>query len=432
MRINAIYQVENINQFKKQLIAWASNFEQSAVLLGDADDSQGKYMQYDMLVGVEALSEISPETNSFDALESYQTETKDWLFGYFSYDLKNELEELCSDNSDKLHFPLLHFFQPKWVFKIKDNKVEIQFHESIERKKMQQIFGDIMQFKIPHDKNKNYSVKSKIAKEDYLQSVKKLQEHIQRGDIYEVNFCQEYFCEEAVLNPITVFTDLYSISESPFACYYRYQHCHIMSASPERFIKKMGKKLISQPIKGTRKRGASLEEDEQLKLSLYNCPKERSENVMIVDLVRNDLSRSASKSTVQVEELFGIYSFPQVHQMISTVVSELKDGFSGVEAIRYAFPMGSMTGAPKIRAMELIEKFESTKRGVYSGSVGYFTPEGDFDFNVVIRSVLYNSTSRYASFMVGSAITTKAIPEQEYEECLIKAKAMFKVLGHAS
>lgn len=431
MRLTATYQLGNVEQFKKQLSAWASQFEQSAVLLGDTAASQGKYLQYDMLVGVDALSEIIPTHHSFDALEKYQQETQDWLFGYFSYDLKNELEDLSSDNSDGLQFPQMHFFQPKWVIVVEGNTVRIHFPEKSERKEMHQLFGAIMQHQVHEWSSHVPKVQAKLTKEDYLLAVQKLQEHIQRGDIYEVNFCQEYFAANATLNPASVFNDLYAISEPPFACYYRYKDCHLMSASPERFLKKEGQKLISQPIKGTRKRGQTLAEDEQLKTELYNCPKERSENVMIVDLVRNDLSRTAAKGSVEVEELFGIYSFQQVHQMISTISSELKEGVSGVDALRCAFPMGSMTGAPKIRAMELIEEYESTKRGLYSGSVGYFTPHGDFDFNVVIRSILYNEKAKYASFMVGGAITAQAIPEQEYEECLVKAKAMFEVLGHA-
>lgn len=431
MRLTATYHLDNVEDFKKQVSAWSSEFKKSAVLLGDTDASQGKYLQCDMLVGVDALSEIVPANNSFDALEKYQQQTQDWLFGYFSYDLKNELENLSSYNTDGLQFPQMHFFQPKWVIVVKGNTVKIHFPENLERKEIHQVFGQIMRHEAHHSRSDVPKVQAKLRKSDYLEAVQKLQEHIQRGDIYEVNFCQEYFAEETTLNSISVFNDLYAISEPPFACYYRYNDYHLMSASPERFLKKEGEKLISQPIKGTRKRGQNTTEDEQLKSELFHCPKERSENVMIVDLVRNDLSRTAAKSSVKVEELFGVYSFRQVHQMISTITSQLKQGVSGLEAIRCAFPMGSMTGAPKIRAMQLIEEYESTKRGLYSGSVGYFTPEGNFDFNVIIRSIVYNAKRKYASFMVGGAITAKSIPELEYQECLIKAKAMFQVLGHA-
>lgn len=192
---------------------------------------------------------------------------------------------------------------------------------------------------------------------------------------------------------------------------------------------KRGNKLISQPIKGTAKRGVNEVEDEALKQELRTQAKELQENVMIVDLVRNDLTRSAKQGTVKTEELYTIHSFKQVHQMISTVVCELRDDIGAVEAIKNTFPMGSMTGAPKFSAMQLMEQYELTKRGVYSGAIGYFDPDNDFDFNVVIRSLLYNSAENYLSFHAGSAITYHADPEKEYDECLLKAKAIMEVLG---
>lgn len=430
MRQSATYHIVDVEQFKSKLTAWAAQFERSAVLLGNTDASQGLYLENELLVGVEALSEILPNTNSFEKLRKYQEEKQDWLFGFLSYDLKNELEDLQSNHLDELQFPNMHFFQPKWVFEIRGNQVIIHFPVEMARQEMQQVFGQIMQFQPHYWESVVPAVKARISKETYLQQVAKLQEHIQRGDIYEVNFCQEFYVEGAVLHSLATFEKLNAISEPPFAAYYRLGKKHLMCASPERFVKKIGEKLISQPIKGTRRRGLDVEEDELLKDELAACPKERSENVMIVDLVRNDLSRTAAKASVQVEELFGIYSFRQVHQMISTITSKLKAGVNGVEAIKHAFPMGSMTGAPKIRAMELIEKYEQTKRGLYSGSLGYITPNGDFDFNVVIRSILYNAEKQYAAFMVGGAITAKANAEQEYDECMVKAKAMFEVLGH--
>ena len=243
-----------------------------------------------------------------------------------------------------------------------------------------------------------------------------------------MNFCHEFYAENAIVDPFEVYLKLNRVSPMPFSCFYRNKDKYLMCASPERFLKKEGSKIISQPIKGTIKRGVTPKEDEALKNQLLNDPKERSENVMIVDLVRNDLSRTAKKGSVKVDELFGIYSFPQVQQMISTVSAEVKEEHHFVDVIKYAFPMGSMTGAPKIKAMELIEKYETTKRGLYSGTAGYITPAGDFDFNVVIRSILYNASEKYLSFTVGNAITHNSISESEYEECLLKAKAMFEVL----
>jgi para-aminobenzoate synthetase component 1 len=218
------------------------------------------------------------------------------------------------------------------------------------------------------------------------------------------------------------------LSKAPFSCYFKFDGKYLLSASPERFLKKQGSKLISMPIKGTARRGKNIEDDLALRRKLLADQKERSENVMIVDLVRNDLSRSSVEGSVKVEELFGIKTFPQVHQMVSTITGVLRDDVHFVDAIRNAFPMGSMTGAPKVRAMELIEQYEKSKRGLYSGAVGYITPEGDFDFNVVIRSLLYNSLNHYLSFHVGSAIVFDSAPEKEYEECLLKAKALIQVL----
>jgi len=239
----------------------------------------------------------------------------------------------------------------------------------------------------------------------------------------------EFFAEETIIDPVATFEALNAISKAPFATFFKNNTHFAMSASPERYLKKMGEKCISQPIKGTSRRFEDREEDELSKINLENDPKERSENIMIVDLVRNDLSKTAQKGTVIVEELCKIYSFLQVHQMISTVTSQINPEFSPADVLKTTFPMGSMTGAPKISAMSCIEELEETKRGLYSGSIGYFTPENDFDFNVIIRSIIYNEAEKYVSFSVGSAITSKSEPENEYEECLLKARAMRLVLN---
>ena len=428
MRQTATYHISDIKSFKKKLSAWASQFKHSAVLQGSVNKNNGLYLNYDMLVGVDALSELNPRQNSFDALFHFHKQKMDWLFGFMSYDLKNEIEDLKSENFDALNFPPLHFFQPKWVFIISKEEVTIHFPHSVNRKEMQLLFKAIMQYEQEEETSNSADIKSRISRSEYIEGFEKLKHHIRRGDIYEVNYCQEFFAENIALNPMGVYHKLFDISEPPFAAYYRCADKHLICASPERFLKKEGSKLISQPIKGTRKRSPLIDEDKRLKEDLLNCPKEQSENVMIVDLVRNDLSRTASPSSVKVEELFGIYSFPQVHQMISTVVSELDKNTQWTEAIRYAFPMGSMTGAPKISAMQLIEDTEVFKRGLYSGAVGYVTPNADFDFNVVIRSILYNATNKYASLPVGSAITINANANDEYEECQLKAKAMLEVL----
>jgi para-aminobenzoate synthetase component 1 len=222
---------------------------------------------------------------------------------------------------------------------------------------------------------------------------------------------------------------LNEISNAPFSAFVKVNGAVIICASPERFIKKAGHQLVSQPIKGTAPRGSTPQEDAALKGGLLNNEKELSENVMITDLVRNDLSKHAARNTVKVDELFGIYSYTQVHQMISTVSAQLNNESDYINAIKDAFPMGSMTGAPKIMAMKLIEQHEQMKRGLYSGALGYIEPNNNYDFNVLIRSIFINSTNNKAQFCVGSAITSDANAEDEYRECLLKAAAMLKVLG---
>jgi para-aminobenzoate synthetase component I len=334
---------------------------------------------------------------------------------------------LKSNNFDGLQFPDLFFFQPKKLFLLKDNQLEIQYLRMCEDE-IENDFEEIKECLVFSAPNSNVQIEQRIAKESYLSKVTKMLEHIHRGDIYEANFCMEFYAENAKIEPLNVYQKLNAISESPFAVYFKNKNHYLLSASPERYLKKEGTKVISQPIKGTSKRVADVVLDEQSKLELSQNPKERSENIMIVDLVRNDLSKTAVKGSVVVEESCKIYTFKQVHQMISTVVSNVAHTVSPTEIIKTTFPMGSMTGAPKISAMQIIESLEETKRGLYSGAVGYFTPNNDFDFNVVIRSILYNSENNYLSFSVGSAITSQSIPEKEYEECLLKAKAMFEVL----
>jgi para-aminobenzoate synthetase component 1 len=377
---------------------------------------------------VDAFTSIQTDyENAFQDLYQYQSQTKDWLFGYLSYDLKNDTEDLQSNNFDGLDFPDLFFFQPKKLFLIKENQVEIQYLRMCDDE-IEADFDEIESIASIIHHPSSINIQQRVSKENYLSKVSKMLEHIHRGDIYEANFCMEFFAENAEIDPLEIYQKLNAISEPPFAVYFKNNFQYLLSASPERYLRKEENKVISQPIKGTAKRSFDLKQDEQLKSDLAQNEKERSENIMIVDLVRNDLSHTATKGSVQVEELCQIYTFKQVHQMISTIVSEVENTTSPIEILRTTFPMGSMTGAPKISAMQIIEELEETKRGLYSGAVGYFTPNGDFDFNVVIRSILYNLENQYLSFSVGSAITSQAIPEMEYEECLLKAKAMFEVL----
>ncbi|HBD25988.1 anthranilate synthase component I family protein [Flavobacterium sp.] len=426
MRTVITKDISPFSDFKNQLLHWANQYREVVFL--DSNQYHQKYSSYDAVLAVDAFTSIKTDyEKAFQDLYQYQSQTKDWLFGYLSYDLKNDTEALHSNNFDGLEFPDLFFFQPKKLFLINGNDVEIQYLRVCDDE-IEADFEEIESIASILHYPSCIKIQQRISKENYLSKVSKMLEHIHRGDIYEANFCMEFYAENAQIEPLEIYQKLNTISEPPFAAYFKNNFQYLLSASPERYLRKEGLKVISQPIKGTARRSFDLEQDEQLKSDLAQNEKERSENIMIVDLVRNDLSQTATKGSVQVEELCQIYTFKQVHQMISTIVSEVENTTSPIEILRTTFPMGSMTGAPKISAMQIIEELEETKRGLYSGAVGYFTPNGDFDFNVVIRSILYNSENQYLSFSVGSAITSQAIPENEYEECLLKAKAMFEVL----
>ncbi|MDB5031500.1 anthranilate synthase component I family protein [Mucilaginibacter sp.] len=417
-----IKQVTDLRLFKQKALQWAAAFDAACYL--DSNNFNDPYSKFDTLIAAGVKDYIVANIGSaFKQLENFRAKNPGWLTGFFSYDLKNEVENLSSSNPDHLTFPDLCFFAPQYLILINGEQVEITADNP------QAIFESIeQQIPITSPAN-NIDLQSRFSKEDYIATVNKIKGHISRGDIYVTNFCQEFFAAGAQIDPLATFLQLNLVSPTPFGTFFKWHDKYILCASPERFLAKRGSKLISQPIKGTAKRGNTKQEDEAIKQQLRNHAKELQENVMIVDLVRNDLTHSAKPGTVKTEELFGIYTFNQVHQMISTVVCELQDGITAVEAIRNTFPMGSMTGAPKINSMRLMEQYERSKRGVYSGAIGYFSPDNDFDFNVVIRTLLYNSAEKYLSFHVGSAITYHADAENEYEECLLKAKAILEVLG---
>lgn len=427
------FSVDDINKFKQNLLSWSQQFE-TAIWL-DSNNYKQQYSSFNCALAVEEFTAIKTDYfNAFDKLKEYQTITKDYIFGYISYDVKNEVEQLTSKNFDGLDFADLYFFQPQKLFFIKDNLVEFHYLKMVDDEidvdfeEIQKSKKGVLDYARTDIEENKIKIKLRIHKDEYHQKVTKVLEHIKKGDIYEANFCQEFFAENATINPLEIYNHLNKISAPPFATFFKNEHQYIISASPERYIKKEGTKIISQPIKGTAKRLLSKIDDQKIASDLARDVKERSENVMIVDLVRNDLSKSAKKGSVKVEELCKVYTFKQVHQMISTVVAEIDQETHPVTILKNTFPMGSMTGAPKVSAMKIIENLEETKRGLYSGTVGYFTPNGDFDFNVIIRSILYNEEKKYISYSVGGAITAKSIVEKEYEECLLKAKAMKYVL----
>lgn len=425
MRTCRTFGIQDPKKIKQALRAWSRSFEHCIWL--DSNDHKDSYSTFDACLAVGKAKSI----HHLDELRKFTDRSEDWLFGYFSYDLKNEFENLVSRNRDELGFPDLYFFQPQKLIILKGGELQFLYLDEVSHEidlDFKAVFLNELDLGFETIDETPIKIKMRIHKEAYFEKAAKFLEHIHRGDIYEANFCQEFFAEEVSLDPWAIHNKLNAISEPPFSAFMRLDDRYLMCASPERYLKKMGTKVISQPIKGTAKRGQTPQKDKKLAENLAKDAKERAENIMIVDLVRNDLSKSAQKGTIQVEELCKVYSYKQVHQMISTIVSKVDEGKSPLDLIAETFPMGSMTGAPKVSAMKIIEELEETKRGLYSGAVGYFAPNGDFDFNVVIRSILYNAETKYVSYSVGSALTARSTPENEYQECLLKAKAMRNVL----
>lgn len=268
-----------------------------------------------------------------------------------------------------------------------------------------------------------------VSKEDYLNKVRQLKQHIQQGNIYEINYCMTFEAFNAKINPFDIYQKLNAISSTPYSSLAKFNKNWIISSSPELFLSKRKNALLTKPIKGTAKRSENKITDEENKNNLHQNLKEQTENIMIVDVCRNDFSKIAKRGSVTVPSKFNIESFKQVHQMESSVSCELNNDVTFDKIINATFPMASMTGAPKIKAMQLGDEFELYNRNAYSGTLGYINSNGDFDLNVLIRSIFYNEDKNYLSFTVGSAITALCDPEKEYEECLLKAKAMIQVLS---
>ena len=428
---NCIFSVTNFTQVKDKVLNWANRFSTFCFLDNHQYQSQLHSVECILAAGVVDFVK-SAAGNAVGSLEQFIENSSNqhietgWLFGHLGYDLKNEIEDVYSSHNDRIQFPDLFFFKPQVVIRFDKRKLIIESKAGDEEKIFHEIFemGESKQVV-----STPVIIQNRMDKEEYISIIQKLKEHILRGDCYEINFCQEFFVDNVRIDPLIVYKNLSNISPNPFSALYKLDDKYLICASPERFLKKQGNKILSQPIKGTSKRMTDRSRDDECKKNLLLSSKDRSENVMVVDLIRNDLSKVCREGTVKVNELFGVYSFPQVHQMISTISGELKEDVSFSKIIRAVFPMGSMTGAPKKKVLELIEKYEKTKRGIFSGAVGYIDPEGDFDFNVVIRSIMYNETNRYLSFQTGSGITYYSDAEKEWEECLLKAEAIRKVLG---
>lgn len=414
--------IADMRGIKQKVLDWLRPFSTFCFL--DNQEYASPLLEVECLAAAGVREKVSGDDAS--ALNNF-FQKKEWLFGHLSYELKNTLHSFsATTKNDKIGFPLLHFFVPEVVIVVKGKTLTVHAEnpEAVCAQLLSQPEGTTALQTSPVD------TAFVLSKEEYIQKIEALQAHILRGDCYEINFCQEAFAEGVQIDPFVVFQKLMQVSPNPFSALYRLQGKYLLCASPERFLTKKGNKLISQPIKGTAQRDlANKEKDDALKTSLQQSKKDKAENVMVVDLVRNDLTKICKPASVKVDELFGVYSFPQVHQMISTVSGELSEDISFSQILEAVFPMGSMTGAPKLSVMKLIEEYEPSARGIFSGSVGYKSPNGDFDFNVVIRSIMYNETEKLLSYQVGSGITFYSDAEKEWEECMLKALAIQKVLS---
>lgn len=427
MHEQSSFVVEDFAQFKIKVLRWAQQFEYSICL--DNHNQLNAYNEVEFVVAVDALRllKLGAESNQFDRFDAFQKEAKSRIFGYFSYDMKNELEDLQSFNIDSLNLPTSCFFEPRYVIEYKEGMCTVNRSTLEALHLLDQInsFDATPNFVACFEAN----WKSRVDQDTYIENVQKIKQAIEEGTVYELNYCRELYAEEVTGSPIENFIQINEQAKAPFSAFLKMGTQYALSFSPERFIQLKGSQLLSQPIKGTVKRSKDSMENRLLKHQLLHDEKERAENVMIVDLVRNDFARSAETGTVKVEELFGIYEFENIIQMISTVSATKRSDVSALSALKNAFPMGSMTGAPKIKAMELIEHYEQSKRGLYSGAIGYMDPSGDFDFNVVIRTLIYDSTSSYLSLHVGGAITYDSDPIKEWLETEIKAKSILQFLG---
>ena len=426
-RFKYIYKIKSCEDILNKLLFISNSVSYINILVSNSESQSNflpkDYVNYDLIAGVDSLHHLRSNKNSLKSLKNFHKKTKDWLFGYISYNLKNEIESFNNnkqDTNDKIHF-----FVPKFLLLVKNTTLEVLTYESKENTdKFINISADF-----EYEKAKKITLSCVESKDKYIKKINLIKENIQRGDIYEMNYCVEFFAKNVKIIPQQLFLELNSTTRSPFAAFMKLNDNFILCASPERFLKKKHSSLISQPIKGTSSRGSTIQQDKSLFHKLNKSEKDISENVMIVDLVRNDLSKISKKSSVHVEDLCNVYGFEYVYQMISTISSQAKSNIHFTDILKSAFPMGSMTGAPKLRAMELIDSYEEKNRNFYSGSLGYIEPNGDFDFNVIIRTIVYNAIQKYLSVGVGGAITAKSDPDLEYKECLIKINPIIKALN---
>jgi para-aminobenzoate synthetase component 1 len=421
-----IFQIQSKELFINKMLNWVDRF--GIFLFLDGNDFEDDRAFSTILAAGSKRSFVCRTDDPLHELQQFYDSSPAWIFGHFTYDFFRYNFPIDSRHLPVIEFPPVFFFEPEVLIRISDSTIEILCDGDSSK-----IFEEINSINALPEKisEQKIHIKNRVSRDDYINTLHSLKAHLQAGDCYEINYCQEFFSESVQLNPYALFLSLMKRSPAPFSVLYKNNNKYCISSSPERFIKKKGCEILSQPMKGTITRGADAQQDAMNKRSLETSEKDQSENVMIVDLVRNDLSRFCKPGSVVVDELFGVHSFPQVHQMISTVRGEMESAQNWTDVFRYCFPMGSMTGAPKKRVIELSDQYEAAARGLYSGSIGYVTPDADMDFNVVIRSVFYDAGNNYLNFWAGGGITISSNPEKEYEESCLKASVIKQILEGA-
>lgn len=389
-------------------------------LFQNCKTTQDRYGEWECLLGLG-----DGQATVLTSWEALKNGPKSWKMGILPYQLKALFQPKCPNPFPaEIEFPEVAFFVPQWVLGLRRNATDWEV-----------LAGEISALPVGSNSKGTETERPFVGKfaanfsrETYLEIVHRLKAHIKEGDFYELNFTQRFWATAKLPNPFEVYRQLTALSPVPFAAYIRFDQQYLICASPERFLRVRQGEIIAQPIKGTAKRGKDKAEDEAVKLTLQQSEKERAENVMIVDLMRNDLYRHAVVNSVQVPYLFEIQTFPQVHQLVSTITARLAPDASVYDLLADAFPPGSMTGAPKVRVMQAIDQYERVQRGAYSGCAGYLTPQDDLDLNVIIRSLVYDAAKGLLSYHVGGAITYDSEPEAEYAECLLKAQAIQQTL----
>lgn len=415
------------DDFHNKLIEWLGGQEVSFCFKGHGWGAHCN-ASFDLYAG----AAIHSMPSRFNEYAEFIESANDFIFTAIPYDFKNKLEDLKSDNIDEVGFVDPVIFIPQITFKILKSNLTVGFLPEYNTKEEVDQLIDKIKNLIPKSigiASKSRTPKQRMNRDSYLERIKTCKQHLTQGDIYQANICQEFYWSDCQLYGPEVFTRGFESNPNPFSVYFKHKHIHCLSWSPERFLSVCDRQIMSQPMKGTAPRGNTPKEDERLKDLLRKSEKDRRENVMIVDMVRNDLSAHATKGSVNVSDLYTIETYPRVHQMHSTVTAEIKQGSLLLDALVAAFPMASMTGAPKIRAMEIIENLEVTKRGLFSGTIGFFIPEKNADFNVIIRSLIYNENRGHLSCHVGGGITDLSNPEAEYEECLTKVSPILDLVN---